>query len=113
MASKKTATKRATPKTPKVKVLIELSRRARREVETLLRRSEAGTITMAEMKAGLKQAEAPLKQMLGYINNTLDDVSKLLKRTESKTINLKEFNAKLNVVRKQVKGMLNHTNGFH
>jgi hypothetical protein len=113
MASKKKVAKRGSNKTPKVKILIELSRRARREVEKLLRSSKAGTITKAELNTGLKQAEAPLKQMLVYITATLNDMSRLQKRARGKTIDLKDLNAKLDVMRKRVKRMLNHTNGLH
>jgi hypothetical protein len=113
MASKKTVTKSGSNKAPKVRILIELSRRARREVEKLLRSSKAGTITESELNTGLKQAEVPLKQMLDYINATLDDMSKLLKRTHGKTIKSKELSTKLDVVRRRVKRMLNHTNGYH
>jgi hypothetical protein len=113
MASKKTVTKKVSHKTPKVRILIELSRRARREVEKLLRSNKAGTITKSELNTGLKQAEVPLKQMLVYINATLDDMSKLLKRTQGQAINSKQLNIKLDVVRRRVKRMLNHTNGFH
>ena len=82
-------------------------------MEKLLKHSEAGTITNAELNTGLKEAEVPLKQMLDYINTTLDDLSKLLKRTQASTITKKELNIKLNVVRKRVKRMLNHGNGYH
>ena len=113
MASKKTVTKKGSHKAPKVRILIELSRRARREVEKLLRSNKAGTITEAELSTGLKQAEVPLKQMLVYINATLNDMSKLLKRTQGQAMNSKQLNTKLDVVRRRVKRMLNHTNGFH
>lgn len=113
MASKRSVTARGSHKAPKVKILIELSRRARREVEKLLRRSEAGTIDNVELTKGLKEAEVPLQQMRDYIDATLSDMSKLLKRTQASTITKKELNTKLNAVRKQVKRMLNHSNGFH
>jgi hypothetical protein len=113
MASKKSVTKRGSHKVPKIKILIELSRRARRDVEKLLKRSEAGTITNAEMSTGLKEAEEPLEQMRDYINTTLSDMSKLLKLTQASTITKRELNIKLNVVRKRVKRMLNHGNGMH
>jgi hypothetical protein len=113
MASKKSVTKKGSHKVPKIKILIELSRRARREVDKLFKRSEAGTITNAEMNTGLKEAETPLKQMRDYIDTTLSDMSKLLKRTEANTITKKQLNIKLNVVRKRVKRMLNHGNGMH
>ena len=45
MASKKKVTKRAARKVPKVKVLIQLSRRAKREIDKLLKGSKTGTIT--------------------------------------------------------------------
>lgn len=113
MASKRSVTARGSHKAPKVKILIELSRRARREVEKLLRHSEAGTITNAELKTGLKHAEVPLRQMRDYINATLSDISKLLKRTQTSTITKRELNIKLDAMRKRVKRMLNHSNGFH
>jgi hypothetical protein len=113
MASKRSVTERGSHKVPKVKILIELSRRARREVDKLFKRSEAGTITNAELNTGLKEAEVPLEQMRDYINTTLSDMSKLLKRSQTSTISKKELNIKLNVVRKRVKRMLNHSNGVH
>jgi hypothetical protein len=113
MASKKTATKKVSHEAPKVRILIELSRRARREVDRLLKSNKAGTMTESELNAGLKQAEVPLKQMLDYINATLDDMSKLLKRTQGQAINSKQLSIKLDVVRRRVKRMLNHTNGYH
>jgi hypothetical protein len=109
MASKNSVTKKASRKAPKTEILIKLSRRARREVEKLLKRSEAGTITHAELNAGLKEAEAPLKQMLDYITKTLEDMLRLQKRTRGTTIDLKDLNAKLKAVRKSVYRLLNHS----
>ena len=112
MASKRSVTARGSHKAPKVKILIELSRRARREVEKLLKGSETGTITNAELNAGLKEAEVPLQQMRDYIDATLSDMSKLMKRTQASTITKKELNIKLDAMRKRVKRMLNHSNGY-
>jgi hypothetical protein len=113
MASKRSVTAKGSQKAPKVKILIELSRRAKREVDKLLKRSEAGTITNAELNTGLKEAEVPLRQMRDYIDATLSDMSKLLKRTRASTITEKQLNIKLYAVRKRVKLMLNHSNGMH
>jgi len=113
MAAKRSVKPRETHKIPKVKILIELSRRARREVDKLLRRSEAGTITSADLNAGLKEAEVPLQLMRNYIDSTLSDMSKLLKLARASSISKREMNIKLNIVRKRVKRMLNHGNGMH
>jgi hypothetical protein len=108
MASKKTIKKTGSHEVPKVKILIELSRRAEREVKTLLKRSEAGTITNAELNTGLKEVAAPLKQMLDYIEATLEDVSKLQKRTELKTITTKQLSTDLHEIDRSVNLMLDH-----
>lgn len=113
MASKRKVAAKVSNKVPKVKILIELSRRARREIDKLVRRSEAGTITNVEVSRGLKEAEVPLQQMRDYIDTTLSDVASLLKRAQASTITKKQMDIKLIAVRKQVKRMLNHENGFH
>ncbi len=58
-------------------------------MDKLLKRSEAGTITNAELNTGLKDAEVPLRQMRDYIDATLSDISKLRKRTRASTITKK------------------------
>ena len=108
MASKKTVTKKGSHKAPKVKVLIQLSRRAKRELDKLLKRSEAGTITKGQLNTGLKEVAAPLKQMLDYIDVTLDDLSKLQKLNAIKTIATKQLNVDLQEIHRSVSRMLNH-----
>ena len=107
MASKKTATKRVSHKAPKVKVLIQLSKRAKRELDKLLKRSKAGTITKGQLNAGLKDVAAPLKQMLDYVDVTLDDLSKLQK-LDVKTSTTKQLNLDLQEIHRSVSRMLNH-----
>ena len=111
MASKKTVAKKRSPKDPKVKILIELSRRARREVDKLLKQSIAGTIDSAELNMGLNEAEAPLKQMLDYVKTTLSDLSQLQKLSLTRTLSKKQLNTKLKAVRRRMKLMSNHGNG--
>jgi hypothetical protein len=101
----KVATKRP-QKTPKNQVLIKLSRRAIREVNTLLKRSEAGTITKAKLSSGLKQLEVPLQLMVGYIGTTLKDVSKL--RSDVNTVGTTQLKIELKHVKKKVNRMLDH-----
>jgi hypothetical protein len=113
MASKKTVTKRGAHKAPKVKVLIQLSRRAKREADKLLKRSKAGTITKEQLNTGLKEVAAPLKQMLDYIDATLDNVSKLQKRTAVRTITTKQLNIDLRKIDRGVNRMLNHEGPSH
>jgi hypothetical protein len=113
MATKRSVTKKGSNKAPKFKILIQLSTRARREVEKLLKRSEAGTISNAQLNTGLKKAEAPLEQMLDYINATLSDMSTLLKGAQNSTMTKKQLNIKLIAVRKRVKLMINHSNNDH
>jgi len=115
MASKKTVTKRAARKVPKVKVLIQLSRRAKREMDKLLKGSKTGTITQRQLNTGLKEVAAPLKQMLKYIDATLDGVSKLQKRTAASSISPKQLNTKLLELDSGVNRMLDHSynSGHH
>jgi hypothetical protein len=109
MASKRSVTKQV----PKVKILVQLSQRARRDTEKLLKRSEARTMTIVELNAGFKEVEASLKQMLNYIDTTLDDMSKLLKRAKAKTITREELNIGLFEGRRRLKLMYNWGNGWH
>ena len=113
MASKRSNTERGSHQAPKVKILIELSQRAKHEVEKLLARSEAGNITKVELSTGLEELETPLKQMLDYIKGTLDDTSRLTALGQAKTIDTSKLNTGLKEVRKRVKLMLNHGNGDH
>jgi hypothetical protein len=109
MASKKKLTKSGS-QTPKVRILIQLSRRAKAEVVKLFKRTKAGTITKEELNTGLQKVEAPLKQMLNYINATLDDLSRL-KRDQTRTLATTDLKIRLRQVGKRVKRMFNHGNG--
>jgi hypothetical protein len=51
----------------RAKKVLKLSRRARTEVELLLRRTRTGTLTPVDLKCGLKEVDAQLKKMLGMI----------------------------------------------
>lgn len=111
MASKKKVTTSGS-QTPKVRILIQLSRRAKAEVAKLLKRTEAGTITKVELNTALQKVEAPLKQMLNYISGTLDDLSRL-KRDQTITFATRELKIRLKKVGKRVKRMFNHGNGWY
>jgi phage shock protein A len=105
MASKKKVT------IPKFKVLTRLSERAVAEVVKLFRRTKAGTITKEELNAGLQKVEEPLKQMLNYIDGTLDDLARL-KRDQTKTFATKELKIQLKEIGKRVKRMANWSNDW-
>lgn len=113
MVSKKKVPAKRSNKVPKSKILIELSRRARREIDKLVRRSEAGTLTDVEASTGLKETKVTLQEMRDYIDTALSDVSNLLERTDTSLITSKQLKIKLIAVRKQVKRMLWHGNGDH
>jgi hypothetical protein len=106
MASRKKVAKRRSQKTPKNQILIKLSRRAMREAKALLKRSEAGPITKANLSSALKQLEVPLQLMVGYISTTLKDVSKL--RTGAGAGNKAKLKIELKEVGKKVNRMLDH-----
>jgi hypothetical protein len=105
MASKKKVA------TPEFRIIIELSRRSTHEVKKLLKQLEAGAISKAELNTGLTKVEAPIKQMLDYIDAILDDVSKL-KRAQAGKIATKALEADLVEVGKRLKLMYNHWNDF-
>lgn len=113
MAAKKSVKKKPADAAPENRILIQLSRRAKREVDKLLKRSEAGTITGTDLSSGLKEAGTSLKQMRDYITATLDEMSALRKLAESKSITKKQLDTELVAVRRLVKLMFNHGNGDH
>jgi len=108
MASKK---KVATTHTaaPEFRILIELSRRARHEVQDLLKRTAAGNITKVELNTRLKNVEIPMKQMLDYINETLDEVSRM-RRDQTRITDTGELETDLREVGKRLKLMFDHSN---
>ena len=61
MASKKTAKKKASNVSQELERLRKVSRRAKAEVASLLKRSESGTITRVQLQTGLKEVEKRLK----------------------------------------------------
>jgi hypothetical protein len=109
MASKE---KNTTPAAPEFRILIELSRRARVELNKLLRVTEAvKTIDSATFNAGLEKAEAPLRQMLDYIEETLQELSKL-KQGQAKMLGTKNLNVQLEEVGHRVQLMFNHSEWY-
>jgi hypothetical protein len=110
MASKKkAATSGSHTATPEFRILIELARRARHEVQALLKRTEARNITKVELDTGLEKVEEPMRQMVDYINDTLGDVSKL-KRDQSQKIDTEELEIHLLEVGTRLKLMFDHSN---
>jgi hypothetical protein len=67
MASKKSGRKNTRVKTGRPPEVLELSKKARKEVARLLRRSRAGTITNARLQTGLKEVKAQLGKMASFI----------------------------------------------
>jgi hypothetical protein len=63
MASKRTVNRRESDQSAELKRLRKLSRRARAEVVSLLKRNRAGTISSVELNTGLKEVKRQLKQM--------------------------------------------------
>jgi hypothetical protein len=71
MASKRTVTRRGSDKRREAKTALKLSRRAKAEVATLLKRNQAGTITRVQLKTGLQEVDQGLKRLLGMIRHLL------------------------------------------
>jgi hypothetical protein len=107
MAARNKVAKKRPQTTPTNKILIKLSGRAMREANALLKHSEAGTITKAQLSSGLKQLEVPLQQMVGYLNTTIKDVSKL--RSDADALGTPKLNIELKKVRKKVNRLLDHS----
>ena len=51
--------------------VLKLSRRAKAEVATLLKRNRAGTITRAQLEARMQEVDDQLLQMVGMIRHLL------------------------------------------
>jgi hypothetical protein len=47
--------------------VLKLSRRAKAEVKTLLKRNRAGSLTKGQLKTGLKEVEGGLDRMLAMV----------------------------------------------
>ena len=71
MASKRTITKKGPDKRRKAKSALKLSRKAKAEVATLLKRNQAGTITRVQLETGLQEVDQGLKRLLGMIRHLL------------------------------------------
>jgi hypothetical protein len=71
MASKRTITRTGPDKHRKAKTALKLSRRAKTEVATLLKRNQAGTITRVQLETGLQEVDQGLKRLLGMIRHLL------------------------------------------
>jgi hypothetical protein len=109
MASKKKVTTSGS-QIPKFRILIQLSQRAAAEMVKLFRRTKAGTITKEELNARLQKVEAPLKQMLNYINGTLDELASL--KRDQPTLARGELKIRLKQVGIRVKRMFNWNNNW-
>jgi hypothetical protein len=70
MASKKKSVA-STYSTKRAKEAMALSRRAKAEVEMLLKRDRAGSLTRGKLETGLKEVDGRLKRMLWLIRHFL------------------------------------------
>lgn len=50
---------------------LELSRRAKAEVQALVKRSQAGTLNRVQLKSGLKEVDERLERLLAMIRHFL------------------------------------------
>jgi hypothetical protein len=64
-SKKKTAPRKSTNK--RAREVLALSRKARAEVEMLLKRDRTGDLTRAQLMTGLEEVDCSLKRMLGMI----------------------------------------------
>jgi hypothetical protein len=71
MASKKTVKSKGLDQRLEAKAVLKLSRRARAEIATLLKRNQAGTITRGELETLLEEVEDQLKMMIFYMHKFL------------------------------------------
>jgi hypothetical protein len=71
MASKKTVGRRGSEKRPDAEDVLKLSRRAKAELEKLLKRNEDGTITRMQLDTGLEEIDEQLKQMIHFVRHLL------------------------------------------
>jgi len=69
MARKKATKKRALEKSPKS--VLELSKKAQREVRELLKQDRAGSLTRVKLDAGLEEIQEYLKVMEVFIHSSL------------------------------------------
>ncbi len=63
MASKKAVKRIGSKEGQELERLRKISRRARAEVATLLKRNQSGTINRVQLQAGLREVKEQLKQM--------------------------------------------------
>ena len=71
MASKRTVARSGSDKRREAETVLKLSKRAKAEVEKLLKRNQAGTITRVQLETGLEEVEEGLKRMLAMIRHLL------------------------------------------
>jgi hypothetical protein len=71
MASKKTVKSKGLDQRLEAKAVLKLSRRARAEIATLLKRNQAGTITRGELETLLEEVKEQLKVMIFYMHKFL------------------------------------------
>jgi hypothetical protein len=71
MASRKTVKSKGLDQRLEAKAVLKLSRRARAEIATLLKRNQAGTITRGELETLLEEVEDQLKMMIFYMHKFL------------------------------------------
>jgi glucose-6-phosphate-specific signal transduction histidine kinase len=69
MASKKTAKKKVLQKSPKV--VLELSKKAQKEVRDLLKKDRAGKLTRVKLDTGLEELQEYLVAMEVHIHSSL------------------------------------------
>ncbi|TLY57864.1 MAG: hypothetical protein E6K48_14355 [Gammaproteobacteria bacterium] len=67
MASKRTVTRTTTVKREKAKAALRLAKRAQVELDKLLKRDQAGTISREELETELKEIYENLKRMHMFI----------------------------------------------
>ena len=67
MASKRTVTRTTTEKREKAKAALRLAKRAQVELDKLLKRDQAGTISREELETELKEIYENLKRMHMFI----------------------------------------------
>ena len=70
MGSKKKVMKKGSDR-QRAEYVLALSRKAKSEVQSLLKRNRTGTLNRVQLKTGLKEVKGQLKKMLGMIRGFL------------------------------------------
>jgi hypothetical protein len=71
MASRRIVAKRGSARRRNAKTVTTLSVKAEAEVAELLERNQAGTISRARLKTGLKEVDGRLKRMIAFIRHLM------------------------------------------